>query len=263
MATPPQISLPVPAGEIRIFRDVEDLCDAAAYMFMNVAVEAVKDHGRFAVALSGGSTPKRLYSMLAEPDRAKRISWDHVHLFWGDERCVPPFEPESNYGMVQEALLHKISIPATNVHRVRGEIRPEQAATEYDTLLREFFGVARDGLPRFDLVLLGLGEDGHTASLFPGSPALDESERLAVASYVEKLNAYRVSLTLPVLNHAAVIGFLVAGERKRSAVTRVVRHPDESGELPAQRVRPVDGRLLWFLDTAAAAGIDWESPLRQ
>lgn len=251
----PTTVLQVPAGEIRIFRNVEDLSNAAAYMFMDGAVEAVKDHGQFAVALSGGSTPRKLYAMLAEPDFARRIPWNRVHLFWGDERCVPPDDPESNYGMVQEALLRKISIPATNVYRIRGEIPPEQAATEYDTWLREFFGVAGHGLPRFDLVLLGLGEDGHTASLFPDSPALDECERLAVASHVELLDAHRVSLTLPVFNHSAAIAFLVAGERKRSAVARVMRHPNENGELPAQRVRPVDGKLLWFLDEPAAAGI--------
>lgn len=258
---PPEISSQGPGKEIRIFRNAEDLSDAAACMFMNVALEAVKDHGWCAVALSGGSTPKRLYSMLAEPDRVKRIPWERVHLFWGDERCVPPNDPESNYGMVQKALLRKISIPATNVHRVRGEIRPEQAATEYDALVRGFFSLAGNELPRFDLVLLGLGEDGHTASLFPGSHALDESEHLAIAAYVERLAAYRISLTLPVINHAAVIAFLVADERKRAIVSRVVRHPDESGELPAQRVRPVGGKLLWFLDEAVAAGIRPVLPL--
>ncbi len=201
-----------------------------------------------------------LYSVLAEEEFSKRIPWRAVHLFWGDERCVQPDAPDSNYGMVREVLLRNITIPAGNVHRIRGEIPPEEAAAEYEAVLREFFRIGREKLPRFDLALLGLGEDGHTASLFPGSPVLDESGRLAVASYVAKLDAHRVSLTLPVLNHAAVITFLVAGERKQSAVSRVVRHPDEDGELPAQRVRPAGGRLVWFLDEAVGAGIRPASP---
>lgn len=244
-----------PAGEVRIFRNLEDLSHAAASLFTDFADKAVKDHGRFSAALSGGSTPKKLYSLLAEPKSATRIPWHDVHLFWGDERCVPPDHPDSNYGMVREVLQRNITIPPGNVHRIRGEIPPEEAAAEYEAVLREFFRIGREKLPRFDLALLGLGEDGHTASLFPGSPVLDESERLAVASYVAKLDAHRVSLTLPVLNHAAAVAFLVVGERKRSIVSRVARHPDENSVLPAQRVQPLGGKLLWLLDEAAASDL--------
>ncbi len=243
------------AGEVRVFRDLEDLSRAAAYLFTDLASRAARDRGTFSAALSGGSTPKQLYSLLAQPEFAKHVPWSDIHLFWGDERCVPPDHPESNYGMVREVLLKRISIPASNVHRIRGEIDPEQAAIEYEAVLRQFFAIGPKELPRFDLVLLGLGEDGHTASLFPDSAALDERERLVAALYVERLHAYRVTLTLPVLNHAAAIAFLVAGERKRSAVYRAVHKPDEMRLLPAQRVRPVEGRLLWFLDLAAAADL--------
>ena len=243
------------SGEIRIFRNLKDLSVAVACLFVDLAIETVRNRKRFSVALSGGSTPKKLYSLLGKPEFSTRIPWRGVHLFWSDERCVPPGDPKSNYGMVQEVLLRKIPVPARNVHRVRGEISPEQAAAEYDSVLRASFGIGPKKLPRFDLVLLGLGEDGHTASLFPGSAALDEHKHLATAPYVEPLHTYRVTLTLPVLNHAAAIAFLVAGERKRSAVSRVVHHPDERGRMPAQRVRPADGRLLWFLDLPAAADV--------
>jgi 6-phosphogluconolactonase len=248
--------VPLAHGEVHVFRDEDEFSRAAASLFVDVAVAAVRGHGRFAVALSGGSTPKKLYSLLAQPEFSRRTPWDDVHLFWGDERCVPPDHAESNYGMVEEVLLRHLTIPRGNVHRIRGEAPPEQAAAEYDVALRAFFGLAGEAWPRFDLVLLGLGEDGHTASLFPGSPALAEMARLAVASRVMGAGtADRVSLTLPVIDHAAVVAFLVAGERKRSAVARVVRHPDDHGGLPAQRVRPSDGQLLWLLDEAAAAGI--------
>ncbi len=247
--------LKIPPAEVRVFKNIEDLSCAAAHVFVQLANEAVRDHGRFAVALSGGSTPKRLYSLLAEPDFCKSVQWDRVHLFWGDERCVPPDHPESNYGMLRDSLLRKISAPVDNIHRIRGEVRPEQAASEYETLLRDFFELDGNRLPRFDLVLLGLGENGHTASLFPHSPALDERKHLAVEAYITELQAYRVTLTLPVLNQAANTEFLVAGRAKQTIVRRVFENGGARGALPAQRVRPVEGTLLWFVDEDAAAGL--------
>ncbi len=243
-----------PAGEVRIFEDLDDLSRAAASWFIDLANDAVRAHGAFRVALSGGSTPKRLYSLLASPEFSAHVPWHAVHLFWGDERCVPPDDPESNYGVVRQVLLQRIPIPAANVRRIRGEIDPGRAAAEYETLLRASFRTAPNQLPRFDLVLLGLGEDGHTASLFPGTSALQEKERLAVALYVEKLRAYRITLTLPVINQSAVVAFLVAGEGKRSIVARVLTG-SEDAELPAQRVKLVDGKLIWLLDTPAGAEI--------
>lgn len=243
------------AGEVRIFDNVGDLSRAAASWFVDLANEAVRNHEAFRVALSGGSTPKKLYSLLATPEISMRIPWRAVHLFWGDERCVPPDDPESNYGMVRDALLQSVPVPPTNVHRIRGEIDPVQAAAEYEAVLHKSFGDAPNKVPRFDLVLLGLGEDGHTASLFPGTSALNENERLAVALYVEKLKAYRISLTLPVINQGAVVAFLVAGGGKRSIVTRVLGDSGERAEFPAERVRPTEGKLIWFLDMQAAAEI--------
>ncbi len=243
-----------PAAEVRIFEDLESLSRAAASLFIDLANEAIRGHGAFRVALSGGSTPTKLYSLLATPEFSAHVPWRAVHLFWGDERCVPPDDPESNYGMVRQVLLQRIQIPATNVHRMRGEIDPDQGAAEYEALLREAFGTTPNKVPRFDLVLLGLGEDGHTASLFPGASALQETERLAVAVYVKKLQAYRMTLTRPVIVQSAVVAFLVAGESKRSIVARVLRGSD-GAELPAQRVWPTEGKLIWFLDIPAAAEI--------
>lgn len=244
-----------PAGEVRIFEDLDDLSRAAASLFVELANEAVRDHGAFRVALSGGSTPKKLYSLLARPEFSTRIPWHAVQLFWGDERCVPPDDPESNYGMAHDVLLQRIAIPATNVHRIRGEMDPGQAAAEYEALLRESFGAGPNRVPRFDLVLLGLGGDGHTASLFPGTSALEETKRLVVAVYVEKLNAHRISLTLPVIDHSAAVVFLVSGEDKRSIVAQVLAGSGDRAELPAQRVRSLDDKVVWFLDRPAAADV--------
>lgn len=252
---PAMTLLQKPSGEVRVFEDLEDLSRAAASFVVDLAKEAVRDRGAFCAALSGGSTPKEVYSLLASPEFSMHVPWHTVHLFWGDERCVRPDDPESNYGMVRDVLLQRVPIPATNVHRIRGEIDPGQAAAEYETLLRESFGSEPTKVPRFDLVLLGLGEDGHTASLFPGTSALEETERLTVALYVEKLNAHRISLTLPVINRGAVVVFLVAGEGKRSIVARVLGHSGERTDIPAQRVRPTDGKLIWLLDIPAAAEI--------
>jgi 6-phosphogluconolactonase len=238
--------------EIIICRDIAELSRQSAERFSQLVNQSVQGSGRFTVALSGGSTPKHLYSLLGSPDYKERIPWNNVHLFWGDERCVPPDHPESNFGMVRESLLSKIKIPAENIHRMAGEREPQAAAAEYEKHLQEFFGLESGALPRFDLILLGIGEDGHTASLFPGSDALNETRRLVIAPFVEKLNSYRLTLTLPVLNSGAEVWFLVTGASKADAVKKVLRG---SADLPAAKVQPVNGRLVWFITQDAAPGV--------
>jgi 6-phosphogluconolactonase len=238
--------------EIIICQDTAELSRQSADRFSQLVNQSGQDSGRFAVALSGGSTPKHLYSLLASPGYRERIRWNNLHLFWGDERCVPPDHPESNFRMAQEALLSKIKIPPENIHRMRGEQEPQAAAAEYEKELQKFFGSNSGALPRFDLILLGIGEDGHTASLFPDSDALNESKHLVVAPFIAKLNSYRLTLTLPVLNNAANVWFLVTGASKADAVKQAL---SASSDLPAARVQPVNGRLIWFIAQDAAAGV--------
>jgi 6-phosphogluconolactonase len=243
---------PVTKPEIIVCRDADELARKAAEQFIARAGEAIARSGRFAVALSGGSTPKALYSLLASPDFRDRIDWSRVHLFWGDERCVPPEHPDSNFGMVREALLKKIQIPNKNTHRMLGEREPGQAVAAYEAELKDFFGVKPGGWPRFDLIFLGLGEDGHTASLFPGTDAANETEHLAAVAYVERLQSYRLTLTLPVINAAAQATFLVSGETKAKIVREILAADAAASSYPAGKVRPTDGRLTWFIAADAA-----------
>ncbi len=248
---------------IEVLASAPDLFHAAAEEFVRAARTAIGAQGRFAVALSGGSTPKALYSLLAT--NYADFVWNRVFLFFGDERHVPPTDADSNYRMVNESLLTKIQIPAENVFRVQAE-NPDAAAaaSEYEAQLRRFFELRsadrsgdRSGdrpgeFPRFDLILLGLGPDGHTASLFPDSPALEEQSRLVVANWVAKFNAHRITFTFPVLNRAAEIIFLASGADKADMVRQVLEGKN-TPPLPSQRVQPTDGKLLWMLDEAAAA----------
>jgi 6-phosphogluconolactonase len=238
--------------EIIVCRDIAELSRQSAERFCQLARQSVEAAGRITVALSGGSTPKHLYSLLASPDYKNQIPWKNVQLFWGDERCVPPDHPESNFRMAQEALLSKSKIPAENIHRMPGERQPQEAAAEYEKALQRFFGLESGAVPRFDLILLGSGEDGHTASLFPGNDALNETKHLVVAPFVEKLSSYRLTLTLPVLNNAAEVWFLVTGASKAGAVGRIL---SGSSDLPAAKVQPVDGKLTWFVSRDAAPGL--------
>lgn len=246
---------PVTKREIIVCRDVEELNRKAAAQFVAHAQNAMSRSGRFAVALSGGSTPKALYSLLASPEYRDRVDWSRVHFFWGDERCVPPDHPESNYRMVRETLLSKINPPPENIHRMLGEMEPRRAAAAYEAELQKFFGQADGELPRFDLIFLGLGEDGHTASLFPGSAALQETARWVATAYVERLRAHRLTLTLPVINAAAQVSFLVAGESKSAIVKAILEKDSLPTRYPAGRVSPVSGKLTWFVTEDAAAGI--------
>jgi 6-phosphogluconolactonase len=235
---------------IEVLATAADLYHAAAEEFIRVARTAIGAQGRFTVALSGGSTPKALYSLLASSYAT--FAWNRVFLFFGDERHVPPTDPESNYRMVQESLLSKITIPAENVFRVRAE-NPDAdaAATDYEAQLRRFFALKPNEFPRFDLILLGMGPDGHTASLFPDSAALEEPSRLVVANWVEKFKTHRITFTFPVLNRAAEVMFLASGPDKAEMLHQVLEGKN-SPPLPSQRVQPSDGKLLWMLDEPAA-----------
>jgi 6-phosphogluconolactonase len=241
--------------DIIICRDAEELARKAAEQFVALAGAAIVRSGRFTVALSGGSTPRALYSLLGSADYRERVDWRCVHLFWGDERCVPPDHAESNYRMVHEALLSRISIPAANIHRLAGEKEPRVAANEYEEELRRFFALAPGQIPRFDLILLGLGEDGHTASLFPGGEALKENERLVATAYVERLKAHRLTLTLPVINAAAQVSFLISGQSKRPIVDAILRSAADSFSYPAARVSPSDGQLTWLITVDAIGNL--------
>jgi 6-phosphogluconolactonase len=236
--------------EIIVCSDTDELGHRAADQFVASAQQAIGARGRFCVALSGGTTPRALYERLAEPAFGSAIAWPRVHLFWGDERCVPPDDPASNYRVARDSLLSKIAIPAGNVHRMSGEKEPRAAAAEYEELLRDFFGLAPGVWPRLDLILLGLGEDGHTASLFPGTPAVNETGRLVVANHVAKLRADRLTLTLPVVNAARYVVFLVAGASKAGAVRQILSGAGSA--LPAAQVQLADGRLVWLLTRDAA-----------
>jgi len=238
--------------EIVLCRDIAELSRQSAERFTRLAVQSVEAAGCMTAAVSGGSTPKHLYSLLASPDYNNQIPWNNVELFWGDERCVPPDHPDSNFRMAKEALLSKIEIPAENIHRMPGEGQPRMAAAKYEKELQKYFGLKSGALPRFDLILLGIGEDGHTASLFPGGEALNETRHLVVAPFVAKLNSHRLSLSLPVLNNAANVWFLVTGGSKADAVKRVF---SAFSDLPAARVHPVDGNLVWYVTRDAAPDI--------
>jgi len=235
--------------EINVVPDSDALYRAAADEFVRCAQEAISQRGRFSVALSGGNTPRGVHSFLAANAKAS-LPWNQIYIFFGDERHVPPDDPESNYRMANETLLSRVPIPAANVFRVPTELDAEVAARQYEDQLRAFFRLSPGAWPRFDLIFLGLGDDGHTASLFPESAALNEATRLVVANWVDKLHSYRLTFTYPVLNHAAEIAFLVSGQSKSHILPDVLK-PRGDARYPAQRVRPLDGRLLWILDRGA------------
>lgn len=243
------------SAEIRILTTPQELFAAAAEEVIRAANEAVTASGKFTLVLSGGSTPKALYNLLATNARTA-LPWDRMYFFWGDERHVPPTDPDSNYRMVNEAMLSKVPIPPANVFRMEAE-NPDAsaAAASYDQTLRKFFQLDASGVPRFDLVLLGMGPDGHTASLFPGTEGLKEKSRLVIANWVEKLKTHRLSFTLPVLNAAHTVAFLVSGTDKAPALKAVLEGNEPGEQYPAKLVQPKDGKLVWFLDRAAASGL--------
>ncbi|MGH7333506.1 MAG: 6-phosphogluconolactonase [Candidatus Rokuibacteriota bacterium] len=236
---------------VDVLPDRAALMRAAAEEFVKVAGHAQAARGRCSVALSGGSTPAALYTLLASADFARRMDWSHVQVFWGDERCVPPDHPQSNYRMAKETLLSRVPLPAENVHRIRGEDDPKQAAAAYEELLRQSLG--GEGL---DLVLLGMGDNGHTASLFPGLPGVSEPVRWVLAQYVEVVSMWRVTLTPAVINAADHVTFLVAGSEKADRLREVLEGPTQVEVLPSQAIQPTPGELHWLVDAAAAARLE-------
>ena len=234
---------------IRVFNDLEALSQAATKTFADLAKQAVASRGRFSVALSGGNTPHRLYAILATPPYQKQVPWEATHVFWGDERCVPTNDPRSNFLMAQQTLLSHVPIPEDHVHPILGDLPAALAATDYETELRDFFA---DQPPVFDLILLGLGENAHTASLFPHTSVLVESERWVSKIYVAEQSMYRVTMTAPLINQAREVIFLVSGVEKASALQSVLEGAYHPNEFPAQFIHPNGVHPTWLVDKAAA-----------
>ena len=236
-----------------VFESPDDLGRAAARLFLRLALEETGRKGLFTVALSGGSTPGPFFTILATEFRGL-IPWDRVHFFWGDERCVPPGDAESNFNSARESLLSKIDIPENNVHRIKGELEPEEAARAYEDEIRAFFSTPPPRTPSLDLVFLGIGEDGHTLSLFPGSKALAEKKKLVAANYVDRLGSWRITMTLRLVNNASRVAFLVSGERKDN-ILREVLNSGGNPRYPAQMIRPAKGELFLFADKSSMGRI--------
>ena len=244
------------ADETKIYETADALNHGAAEDFERSCTQAVQQNGRFVCVLSGGSTPKALYALLAK-SYAGRLPWPQIHLFWGDERFVPPTDSESNYHMAFTELLSKVPVPQQNIHRVHTETgSPEEAANRYEQEIRSTF--PGQALPAFDYLLLGLGENGHTASLFPHSAALKITNRLVVASYIEELKANRITMTVPLLNNARRIIFLVSGEKKATVLRDVREGTSKPDDLPSQLIRAGNGSLCWLLDRPAASLLQHE-----
>lgn len=251
--------------EVRIHQDGRAWVREACECLRSVSEETIRSQGRALIALSGGSTPHALYQSLASPEWRQRFEWDRVAFFFGDERCVPPDHPESNYGMAQAALFQPLDVQPERIHRIKGELGdPAKAAREYEQTLRNETGCPSPAVPRLDVILLGLGDDGHTASLFPGTSAICERTRLVVVGQAPKGIVSRVTFTLGVINQASVVLFLVAGAEKAPIVRAVLEpHSDTERNLPAALVRPETGRLIWLIDQSAAAGLSrWEAGKR-
>jgi len=252
-ATPPTPPAPPAPPAVEVLPNPDALTVAAAERVVAAASQAIAATGRFVLALSGGSTPRALYQLLATPPYASRIAWSRVQLFWGDERCVPPDDPSSNFRMTREALLDLVPLAPTQIHRIHGEDDPTRAAAAYQLALEATF--SGEPRPRLDLSLLGIGDDGHTASLFPGLTAVKERSRWVMAEYVPKVAMWRVTLTPAALNASASVLFLVAGAGKAPALHQILEGPRDPDHLPAQVVAPKDGRVTWLVDEAAASAL--------
>lgn len=239
----------------QVWPTAAEMALASARLFAEKVEQAVAKRGVARVALSGGSTPQATFKLLADPAGpfAKTIPWDRLQLFWVDERCVGPEHPESNYGVCRELLLSKVPILSANVFRMEGELEPEVAASRYESTLRNALRLEGAETPAFDLLTLGMGPDGHTASLFPHTAGLDELGRLVIANHVPQKETWRISLTWPVINHAAEVVFEVEGPSKTDVLAEVLTGPRDPERLPSQLIRPANGRLLFLLDEAAAA----------
>jgi 6-phosphogluconolactonase len=242
--------------EIRIFKDLEELSRAAANLFVEQAAQAIEARNRFLVALNGGSTPTRLFELLAT-DYHERVDWSQVHVFWGDERCVPPEDAGSSYGQARDILLSHVLIPDSNIHRIIGELGPAEASKDYSLTLKAFASPPLEW-PRFDLVYLGMGEDGHTASLFPGSPVDGSEPTRPVTAHYQDRPANRVTLTPIVFNSARMVTFMATGEKKANTLLEVLSARYNPELYPAQRIDLKDGRLIWLVDEAAVSKLPQE-----
>ena len=239
----------------QVFPDRENLIDSAASYITALAVKAIREGGRFTLALSGGNTPRPIYERLAETPYVEHINWAQVHIFFGDERCVAPEDERSNYHMARAALLDRVPLVASNIHRIHGEESPEKAADKYTAELENTFGGrSGTGAPDsgFDLVLLGMGDNGHTASLFPGLPAVTERNKWVMPQYVEVVRMWRVTMTPAIINAARNVAFLVSGADKAEVLREVIEGPYQPVVLPSQTIKPVNGDLRWLLDLPAA-----------
>jgi len=245
-------------SEIIIVEDLEMLSRKAADLFVEQTVAVLKTRPFFSMALSGGSTPESLYSLFAsDPGIKAKIAWEKVHIFWGDERHVPPDHPQSNFRMANRTMLAGLPLPRGNIHRVMAEdADADRAARRYEQEISRFFQVQAGQFPCFDLIWLGMGVDGHTASLFPQSAALTENKRLVVANWVEQFQSHRISMTLPVLNHAKCLIFLVSGAAKAETLKQVLESDSRAPQFPAQLIQPLHGKLYWIIDRAAAKYLD-------
>lgn len=239
---------------VRVSESAGDVSRAAAELFVAKAVAAVSARGVARIAISGGSTPKALFALLASEYR-ERVPWGQLQLFWVDERCVPPDDSESNFGVTKTAMLDKVPLPETNIHRMEGELDPEEAASRYESEVRNAFKLEGAETPTFDLVLLGLGPDGHTASLFPHTAGLDEMARICIANHVPQKDTWRLTLTWPVIVAGREVAFLLEGAEKAAMVRAVWTGAYDPETYPAQLIRPSSGRLTLLLDAAAAAGL--------
>lgn len=239
-------------ANIQVYADQTALAKAAVDLFIETVQKSIQARGTFSVALSGGSTPKQMYTSLAAPELQEQLPWQQIHLFFGDERHVLPDHPDSNYRMVAESLFSKVPLPAENVHRVKTESDARLAAFDYEEELRGFFD---DPWPRFDLLLLGMGADGHTASLFPQTAGLNEEHRWFIANPVPSKDAWRLTLTKNAINAARRIVVLVSGRSKADMLAKVLTGPADPWQRPIQLISPVEGEMLWLLDRAAASGL--------
>jgi 6-phosphogluconolactonase len=244
---------PEQTPNMHVGSNAEEVARAVARRFVELARASFAERESFSAALAGGTTPKRVYELLASEEFRNEVAWDGVHIFFGDERSVPPDHADSNYRMAHEALLSRVSIPEKNIHRMRGEGDAAANASLYEDELRSFFGEAV--WPRLDLVMLGMGDDGHTASLFPGTPALEEQKAWVVPNWVEKFETWRVTLTAPAINGARHVVFVVTGAGKAERLAEILKGERDPSRLPSQLIEPSDGTLEWFVDEAAAASL--------
>ncbi|HVP77444.1 MAG TPA: 6-phosphogluconolactonase [Thermodesulfobacteriota bacterium] len=238
------------SGRIEVLPDLEAVSFRAASTFVSAAKNSIATKNRFAVAISGGSTPRKFYMLLGSDAYRHQVDWQLVHLFWADERCVHKEDEASNFRTAYDPLLSKVALPDKNIHRIKGEEAPDKAARDYEEEMKGFFGGSKR--PRFDLIILGMGEDGHTASLFPGSRTLEEKVRLVLPVYLEEPKKNRITLTLPVLNNADRILFLVAGSSKAAVLSEVLGDREKKKGFPAGMIRPTHGNTVWLIDQEAA-----------